>query len=344
MKLKPFQSYLKQQGLDLAILVHPDSNITYFAQVVPSFALLFISPTSARFYLTKLDTFPPIPHIEMNILEKGWEEKLQDPQIRKVGINKETLTLAFQEKVQKIFPKAKFIDISPQLQELRREKTHLELQKIAQACAITDKTFTVIIDSIHQFHTEQDIAFFMEKQFKERGAELAFPSIVAMGKNAATPHHVTSNQKVGKGFLLLDFGAKFQNYCADMTRVIYLGKPTAEEKEKYELLLHAQQDTIQQVKPGVPFSQLTAHSRKQLGKFSSYFIHNLGHGIGIDIHESPAFAEEANLKVQQNVPFTIEPGIYFPGKFGLRIEDTLVYQQKVKLLTKSSKELIVLPL
>ena len=126
-----------------------------------------------------------------------------------------------------------------------------------------------------------------------------------------------------------------------MSRVIYLGSPTPKEKEHYQLLLKTQEETLQQVKLQKPFPHLMNFAKEQLGRHSSHFIHNLGHGVGIEIHEAPSFSEKRN-KVQDNYVFTIEPGIYFPGKYGLRIEDTLLYSGQTKLLTKSPKELITL--
>ena len=119
----------------------------------------------------------------------------------------------------------------------------------------------------------------------------------------------------------------------------FLGTLTKKELGFYNLLLKAQQNTIKSVKESVKYEKLTATSKKLLGKYSKNFTHSLGHGIGVEVHENPVFSDSS--KVKKNVPFTIEPGIYFSGKFGLRIEDTLYYDgKKVVVLTKASKELL----
>ncbi|MBI2582194.1 M24 family metallopeptidase, partial [Candidatus Woesearchaeota archaeon] len=176
----------------------------------------------------------------------------------------------------------------------------------------------------------------------EHDAELAFPTIVGSGKNSAVPHHVTSSAKLQQGFLQLDFGAAYKNYCSDMSRVLYIGKPSKTEKDHYNILHLAQTEPIKAVTLNKPFTELDKISRKHLGKFSSYFIHSLGHGVGVEIHESPSFSEDAKQTIKQNHVFTIEPGIYFPGKYGIRIEDTLLFDGRAKILTTSPKELITL--
>jgi len=343
MKLPLLQKYLKVKGIDLAFLIHPDSNITYFTQMEPSFAFLLIYPQKAEFYLSLLDLPPKLSKIVIKRVKKGWENKLKDGKVKKVAINKETLTLAYLEKLKKIYPKASFEDISFLLKELRSKKTEEEVKKISRACQITDKAFQSTLYQLERqaLKTEKEVASFIEKRFRELGAEPAFPTIAAMGSNGAIPHHLTSPQKLRKGFLLLDFGARYKNYCADMSRVVYLGKPGAEEQSNYELLLNVQEQTIAQIKEKIPFSHLTDFAKEQLGRYSSYFIHSLGHGLGIEVHEAPSFSERKN-KVQDGHVFTIEPGLYFPQKYGLRIEDTLLYYGKTKVLTKSPKELIAI--
>lgn len=341
MKLYLFQKQLRHKNIDLVFLVHPDSSITYFTQTKPSFAYLTITPQNSCLYLTKLDSVPKFKRITTEVLKKNWEKKMTSIKIKKVGINKESLSVAFLEKLAKIFPRAEFIDISLLLKELRMQKTPEEIKKIAKSCAITSEAFNSLIEELEQktLHTEQEAASFLERRISSAGAALAFPPIVALGKNAAIPHHQTSNQKLRRGFLLIDFGACYQNYCADMTRVLFLGNLTRVEKDYYNLLLEAQSATIKEIKLEKSFSELNTLARKYLGKYSSNFIHSLGHGIGINVHEAPAFSDEKQ-KIKENQVFTIEPGIYFPGKFGLRIEDTILFNKKPIILTKVPKELV----
>src|SRR3989344_3669916 len=344
MKLKAFQSYLKNKNIDLAFLVHPDPNIIYFTQMKPSFALLLVTSSSAELYLSKLDLPPKVSGITVTYLQKDWEKRLSDPKIKKIGVCKSALSLQYAEKLQKLYPQAELMDISSTLHQLRAQKTPEEIQKIRKACAITSQAFNALTDnfSSQKFKTEKDVAFFLEKFIRERDAELAFPTIVGSGKNSAVPHHVTSSTKLQKGFLQLDFGACYKNYCSDMSRVLYLGKPSRSEKEHYELVHAAQVTPIKEATGNKPFTDLDKISRKHLGKYSSHFIHSLGHGVGVEIHEAPSFSEEAKQTIQPNHIFTIEPGIYFPGKYGIRIEDTLLFDSKAKILTTAPKGLVTL--
>ncbi len=344
MKLALFQAYLQEQNIDFAFLIHPDVAITYFTQMKPSFAYLLIYPQRAEFYLTSLDKKPHLPAIVVKELQKNWIKNLQKKKIRRIGINKKVITLAQVEKIKKLFPKARLVDISEKLQELRAIKTSDEIKKIAKACKITSNALAALVRDFHaqKLKTELDVALFLEKKIREQGGEIAFPTIAAMGKNAAIPHHLTSKDPLKRGFLVLDFGASYQHYCADMTRTLFLGEPSKKEKEWYYLLLNAQQQAINAIKEGAPFSHLDKTAREALGKYSSCFSHSLGHGVGIEVHEEPTFSD-SRTKIQQNQVFTIEPGIYIPGKLGLRIEDTLVFNEKTVILTDFPKELVCVP-
>jgi Xaa-Pro aminopeptidase len=344
MKLKEFQEELQREKIDLSFFTHPDPNITYFTQTTPSHALLIITPKHADFYLTKLDSFPVIKKIKIKEYLKSWTNDLKNEKVRKVGINKDTLTLSTFEKLKETYPQAKFVDITFILNGLRMEKTTLEINLLARACKVTSDAFNSLLKELPKgnLKTEQEVATFLEKFIRSKDCQLAFPTIVAMGKNAAVPHHVTSNSPLTRGPLLMDFGAKFKNYHADMTRVIFLEKSTKEERTFYNLLLNSQKNAISSICENVSCSKIDQQVRKNLNQYSSYFIHALGHGVGVEIHEHPSFKDE-NRRIHKNHVFTIEPGIYFPGKFGFRIEDTLVFDGKTKVLTTATKELLEIP-
>ncbi len=345
MKLSQFQHYLKEHHIDLAFLVHPDINLTYFTGQKISYGYLAISFTNAVLFHTQLDTPSSLKNISKKLLTKGWEKSLPVKRPKVVGINKEVLTLASFERLKKLFPRAKFEDISGCLKELRAAKTPQELEYIRKACEISTRAFEMTLAELKQkmLKTEQDVALFLEKKMREQGGEIGFPTIIAMGKNAATPHHVTSLEPLHKGFLLFDFGASYKHYCADMSRTVYLGSPSVQEREIYSLLQQSQQAPIKCVAEGKALLDLDKIARKILGRHAKHFIHSLGHGIGLEVHEAPSFVKRA--KVQQNVPFTIEPGVYFSGKFGIRIEDTLYWDgKKVQVLTQFPKDLIKLPI
>lgn len=339
MKLKPFQQYLKEQNIDLAFFAYPDVVITYFTQMRPSFAHLVITPQKAFFYITELDKKPSLKNVQSRVINGKWYTSFN--RVKTIGINYASLTIASFKLLKKRFPKSKFVDVSPTLKKLRMEKTSRELLSIAKACRITTDAFNALLKELPRrtLKTEKDVMYFLEKEIQQRNGGIAFPTIVAMGKHAATPHHVTSDQPLHKGFLLLDFGASYHNYCADMSRTIYLGKPSANEKKIYHLLLNSQQRAVAAISLHQPLLDLEKAAREVLEKYQKTFKHSLGHGIGLEVHELPNFTKGSNVEV--NVPFTIEPGIYLESKLGIRIEDTLYFDgKKTVVLTKASRELI----
>ncbi len=345
MKLRQFQQHLKKKNIGVAFFTLPDITIAYFTQCKPSFAYLLITPQAATFYYTSLDKKPTFKGITAKPITKHWFKAYKRAQ--HIGINKRSLTVAQLERLKKLWPHAKFVDLASALDQLRQQKTAEEVDKIQKACQITSTAFAALLKELElpkkklKLKTELEAVEFLEGQFRVQGAEPAFPTIVAMGKNAAIPHHLPDNTKLTKGFLVIDFGAKYQQYCADMTRTVYLGKPTKKEKEFYDLLLSAQQDAIKAIEENVSFQQLDKVARKKLGRYSKNFTHSLGHGLGLEVHEAPTFSDK-KAKVEEGMVFTVEPGVYFPGKRGIRIEDTLVWKGKVRMLTTSPKELITI--
>lgn len=341
MNLSKFQHYLKKEKIDLAFFTLPDSAVTYFTGCRPeSTALVTLAPKEVELYLTVLEEKPKLNGIVVKRFKKGWDQKFKKMKIRRFGINKSSLTLASADIFKKIFPQAKMIDVSKEIDRLRSQKTPKEIQRITYACQVTDYAFQELIKNVRKMKTELQVAKFLDDKMREKNCSPAFPTVVAMGKNAAIPHYNTSKTKLKRGFLLLDFGARYQNYNADMSRTIFLGKPTDEERERYNLLLRVQTQAIKSIKAGKSFWELQQEARSNLGKYSSHFIHLLGHGIGLDVHETPSYQEEGKEIVQKNQVFTIEPGIYFFKKYGIRIEDTILFDGTVKILTKSPKDLI----
>jgi len=211
---------------------------------------------------------------------------------------------------------------------------------IKKVCKINDGIFSDIIDSFnnHGFKTEKEIADFILKRFKQLNVKPAFPSIVA--NNKWEIHPLPRKKKLEKGFLILDFGCKLREYCSDMTRTIFLGKPNAFEKRLYELVLRCQRKSVKGIKIGMRYRELDRNARKMLKHYRKYFVHSLGHGVGKKIHEKPAISRNSDDVCRENDFITIEPGIYIPNRFGIRIEDTLFIGNEVEVLTKARKDLI----
>ena len=155
------------------------------------------------------------------------------------------------------------------------------------------------------------------------------------------PHYEPRNTKLKKGFCMIDFGVKYKGYCTDITRTVYLGSPCDKEKQVYNFLLDIQNGIIKEIKINDSCSKIYGNCLKSMKNYSKYFIHGLGHGIGVEIHELPNLTLNSKDKITENMVFTIEPGIYIPKLFGIRIEDTTLMKKKPLVLTKVTKDLLI---
>ena len=230
------------------------------------------------------------------------------------------------------------------VEDIRLIKTDDEIKRIEKAQIISQEAFEQLVKTIKTGQTEAEIAEKLTKIIKSIGADgLAFESIVASGQNSALPHYLTGKQKIKKGqVLLLDFGAKYQNYCADLSRTIFIGKPTEEMQNIYHHVLNAQKTAISKITHGIKASDAyhTANNVFKKKMLHQYFIHGLGHGVGLDIHENPYIRPTRNELLLENMVFSIEPGLYLPWG-GIRIEDLVVISQgRAKVLGKTLDEII----
>ena len=216
-----------------------------------------------------------------------------------------------------------------------------KLGSVRKACQITDKVFNEIVKDFN-FKTEKDVEKYIIKRFKELGAGYSYRSIVA--NNNSIIHAEPKDLALRRGFLLLDFGARYNGWCSDMTRTIFLGEPTKSERKLYELVLNCQKKCLGRVKPGVRCAELHNYALKLLGKEGKSFAHALGHGVGWRVHQKPIISNKRNCHLEENDIIAIEPGIYIKdrrGEFGIRVEDTLLVKMNgFELLNKSLKKLI----
>ena len=234
------------------------------------------------------------------------------------------------------------------LTDLRLYKTDEELAAMARAQAITDAAFAHIVKTIRPGEmTEIDLALEMECFMRSHGASgLAFDTIVASGSASSRPHAVPRNCKLERGFLTLDFGAKADGYCSDMTRTIVLGKADAEMKKLYNTVLRAQTEAIAAAREGASCFGLDKIARDIINGagYEGRFGHSLGHGVGLFIHEEPRLAPgvPAERQLMRGQTFTVEPGIYIEGLYGCRIEDMCCIRPDGTMqdFTQSPKELI----
>ncbi|HLC92466.1 MAG TPA: M24 family metallopeptidase [archaeon] len=219
-----------------------------------------------------------------------------------------------------------------------------KLQSILKGCRLNDRIFSSLLKKLRrgEFETERDISRFIKKEiFKARGA-LAFPPIVAIGKNAVDWHHKPTNSKLRNGgFCVIDFGSRFKRYCSDMTRTVYFGKANSAEKKIYAKVRRANEICITKVRAGKDGHEIYMLARKILGSHAKYFGHGLGHGLKKIIHAKPRLSKKPNQILREGDIITIEPGVYIPKKLGIRIEDdVLVAKKGYRLLSRSTKKVV----
>ncbi len=231
------------------------------------------------------------------------------------------------------------------VEKLREVKNSEEIEKIKKACEITDNCFYHLLDFIKIGITEKEIAFEIEMFFKKNGAErLAFDTVVAVGENSAIPHWVPTDKAVKMADpILIDMGCVYQGYCSDMTRTIFMGCILEEIKPVYDLVLRNQLLTNNEIKEYASIKTISKMVESDF-KLKNYdLIHSLGHGIGMETHETPYINSKNETFLKENMVITNEPGIYIPGKYGIRIEDTiLVNKGTCTILTKSPKNYIII--
>lgn len=226
-------------------------------------------------------------------------------------------------------------------------KTPEELLLIMKAEAMGDIAFEHMLDFIRPGMTEIEVADEIERVLRAMGAEaLAFDTIAVSGVNSNQPHGVPSNKKIREGeFLTMDLGAVYQGYCGDMTRTVAIGYATEEMKKVYDIVLEAQLEGLATVRSGVSCREVDWASRRIIEEagYGEFYIHGTGHGVGTQVHEEPTLNGRSDEVLHENQAVTVEPGIYLPEKFGVRIEDlAIVTNFGIINCTKSKKELIIL--
>lgn len=237
------------------------------------------------------------------------------------------------------------IRYSNQISDLRSIKDFFEIEQIVLAQKITDEVFQNVLDYIRPGITELELASYINSNIFALGGSLAFDTIVAFGRNTSKPHAHPGKEILQKNDIVtIDFGAKYNGYCSDMTRSFCIGKPTNEYRDTYNLVLGAQTNAINKMNAGLTGKAIDALARNYFpSNLASFFTHSLGHSLGIDIHERPNLSPLFAGVINENVVTSVEPGLYFPGEYGIRIEDIVIVKKSgVQNLTKSSKQLIII--
>jgi Xaa-Pro aminopeptidase len=276
-------------------------------------------------------------------LLEGLPELIGSLGIKKLGFEEDHLTWGLHQKLAKNLRKLVFpVRLSPLkglVEDMRVIKDKDEIRAMASSADLMSEVLDEVIESLKPGLTEKSIAWQIEGLAREKGADsLAFPSIVASGPNGALPHALPTTRKLGPGEpIVLDVGVKLDGYCCDMTRTIFLGKPNPKFRKIYNIVRQAQLAALKEIRPGVESTYLDSVAREIIkdAGYGVYFGHSLGHGVGLATHERPRLSPQLPVGLQEGMVVTVEPGIYLPGKGGVRLEEMVVIEKNgPRILTK----------
>ncbi len=255
--------------------------------------------------------------------------------VRTVTVEKTTSLADFEELKKHV--KARLKSVANVIETVRSIKDNTEIKTIEAAASIAAQALKQTLRHIKPGVTESELAGMLDFQIRKLGATNSFETIVAFGPNASRPHHQPSRKKLKhKDTVLIDFGAKYKGYCSDITRCFVVGGPTTFYKKVYDVVEQAQAAAIKMIKAGVKINRLDAAAREVIDKNDlPVYSHGTGHGLGLEIHESPFLKAKGKGTLKAGQVITIEPGIYIPGRLGVRIEDdVLVTQTGYRILTR----------
>ena len=349
-RINSFRERMIKEGID-AVVIYDELNQRYLSTFDFTDGLLLITRSTAhlitdfRYYemaTKKADK-------EFNIVTP--EDKLS--YVKDVLNGEACKTLGFEggfvsyaqyQRLKKVLADIEFTDIKDMVEELRQVKSEEEISAIKKAQIITDLAFKHVLKMLDYNMTELDVAVELEYAMRKNGAEgFAFDTIAVSGTSSALPHGTPRPVKLEKGFLTMDYGAKIDGYCSDMTRTVVIGKADAEMKKLYNTVLKAQLSALDYLREGADCAQADKIARDIIDvDYSGRFGHSLGHSVGLFIHETPALSKRyAGRALRVGEVVTCEPGIYLFGKYGCRIEDMVAIEKNgVYNFTESPKELI----
>lgn len=267
---------------------------------------------------------------------------LQRMDIKRVVVEAGRVNISQMEKFR---TKLRGIKLRPRedlIEDLRAVKDKEEIKRLRKAAGLADRAIAHILPFVKPGVKEKWLADEIDAFIRSEGAEGAsFEIAVASGRNTSCAHYKTGNRRLSKNDLVvIDLGCVYKGYCSDLTRTMFLGKITAKQREVYSVVLSAQESALKAIKPGRKCAELDAQARKIIGEagYGRYFVHNTGHGVGIEIHEKPWLNSQNSTLLKRGMVLTVEPGVYLPGQFGVRIEDmVLVTDRGYEILTHAPK-------
>ncbi|MEW6097078.1 MAG: Xaa-Pro peptidase family protein [bacterium] len=353
-RIKKLQKALSRKKLD-GLLVSNITNVQYLTGFTGSSADLLLT-SNKLYFITDSRYIEQAQKEVSNGFEFIKEEKglvktlkkiLGKQGLKNLGLETDCLTY---NQYQEFLKELLFVELIPTdglIMKLRLIKDKDEIHKIKHACQIAEDAFRVLLPFIKDGISEHDLAIELEYLIKKKGGEVAFDTIVISGQRSSLPHGRPANKKLEIGdFILFDFGAKYKGYNCDLTRTLILGKPTHRQELVYKTVKRTKDKVLDNLRGGIKFAQLDKIAREEIAKngLKRFFGHNLGHGVGLEVHEMPHISSSNRSITKSGMVLTIEPGIYIPSFGGVRIEDTVLITDNgyTVLSDKVSKELIVL--
>ncbi len=335
------------------VIVTDEKNIRYLCGFDYTDGYLVISKTEAVLvcdfrYIeaAKNEADPAFRVYMMHTPRSEWlSEMLSEMNVKTLAFEDSCMTVKAHEMLSRDIDGVTLVPLGSVITELREYKDEGEMENIIAAQRIAEKAFEHILTFITPERTEREIALELEFEMLRQGADgVSFETIAVSGSQSSMPHGVPRNCKLEKGFLTMDFGAVYKGYCSDMTRTVCIGKADDDMKRMYNTVLEAQLKAIEGIHHGINSRDADAIARDHIYAmgYKGYFGHSLGHGVGMDVHEAPSVSPVGKGKeLTTGHVVTCEPGIYIEGKYGVRIEDMLLfYPDKVVDITKTAKELI----
>jgi Xaa-Pro aminopeptidase len=349
-RIKKLQSVLEKENIDFTIL-GPTSNMFYFTGfreeqmerplffIVSKRNSFFFAPKIYEEQLQKMD-------FDVVVYNDGEDPytKLDIPKGASLAVDDQLWSVFLVNLINKFSP-SNLLPASALISPLRMVKDEEEIRTLKEGLKIAETAFTRFLDEVSEGDSECRLARKLDEEFVNLGGEGAsFGTIVTSGSNTSMPHLRCTEKKIRRGdVILVDFGVKYKGYSTDTTRVVSLGNPGEEVKKIYEIVRGAQEEAENSLE-GMTGDEIDSLARNYMRKYSvdQFFIHRTGHGIGIDVHEEPYISQGYNKKITRNMVFTVEPGVYIQGKFGIRLEDMVVMDGKPKVLNSLSKEIFAL--
>ncbi|WP_316359544.1 M24 family metallopeptidase [Candidatus Neptunichlamydia sp. REUL1] len=328
-RLAKFRTHFSKWGVEGFVIENP-TDLAYFSGLNLSRGRLLVSLKTATLFVDgryKETAKKGSPYPVKNLKEKDFNESLRKLREAKTFGFDTSLTVAAHRELKKAFVKRSLKGVDHPTLAVRMIKDRSELILLQKSADLLWKGFQHVRKKLKVGVRESELAWEFEFYVKTLGAEaLSFDPIVAFGENSALPHHHSGQRKLRRGdVVLMDMGVVLNGYASDMTRVVFFGEASKRIQEIYKLVRKAHQAALDMCKAGVPVALLDTVARESMGKEEKHFIHALGHGIGLDVHESPRVsAQSAKVILQEGMVITIEPGIYLPNVGGIRYEDMVV--------------------